>query len=107
MSERAQHVVLFKFAKELTDAEEREMAEQIQAWPDAIPGFTGLRFGKDTSGRNEGYTYLLLTDFESQEALDAYYAQPAHVSFSEWVFSRGCEVIRVDYALNEASLIVD
>lgn len=106
MSERAQHVVLFRFAKELTDAEEGEMAEQIRAWPETIPGFTGLRFGKDTSGRNEGYAYLLLTDFESQEALDAYYSQPAHVSFSEWVFSRDCEVIRVDYLLDEETLIV-
>lgn len=106
VSERAQHIVLFRFPKELTDEEEREMADQVRKWPETIPGFVGLRFGKDTSGRNGGYAYLLLTDFESQEALDAYYSQPAHVAFSDWVFARGCEVIRVDYPLNEGSLIV-
>ena len=106
VSERPQHIVLFKFPKELTDEEEREMVDQVRKWPETIPGFTGLRFGKDRSGRNGGYAYLLLTDFESQEALDAYYSQPAHVAFSEWVFARDCEVIRVDYPLNEETLIV-
>ncbi|HEX6207590.1 MAG TPA: Dabb family protein [Actinomycetota bacterium] len=103
---RAQHVVLFKFPRPLSEDEEREMFDQVRAWPRTIPGFTGLRLGRDVSGRNEGYDYLLLTEFESEEAHQAYYAQPAHRSFSEWVFSRDCEVIRVDYPLDERNLIV-
>ena len=106
MSGKVQHVVLFKFPRALSADEEREMLEQIRRWPGSIPGFTGLRFGRDVSGRSGGFDYLLLTEFESEEAHQAYYSQPTHVAFSEWVFSRDCEVIRVDYPLSEDTLLV-
>ena len=105
--DRAQHVVLFKFAEELTPEEEEEMFTRVAAWPETIPGFTGLRLGRDVSGRSGGFQYLLLTEFESEEAHQAYYSQPAHVSFSEWVFARDCEVIRMDYPLTERELMID
>ena len=106
MDERPQHVVLFKFPTPLSAEEEQEMSAQVRKWPESIPGFTGLRFGKDVSGRSGGFDYLLLTEFESEEAHQAYYSQPAHVAFSEWVFARNSEVIRVDYVLNEDTVVV-
>lgn len=106
MSDRAQHVVLFRFPKELSEAEEQEMFQQVKAWPDTIDGFTGLRIGKDVSGRSGGWQYLLLTEFESEESHQAYYTQPAHVAFSEWVFAREAEVARVDYPLTSENLFV-
>ena len=106
MTERVQHVVLFKFPKPLSDDEEREMLEHVRGWPGSIPGFTGLRFGRDVSGRSGGYDYLLLTEFESEEAHQAYYSQPTHVAFSEWVFGKDCEVIRVDYPLSAETLLL-
>ena len=105
MSDRAQHVVLFKFSRELTHEEEAEMFSRIRAWPETIPGFTGLRFGKDVTGRSSGYDYLLLTEFENEEAHQAYYSQPAHKEFSDWVFTLGADVIRVDYPLTSETLI--
>ena len=107
MSGRVQHVVLFKFPRELSADEEREMLAHVRAWPDEIPGFTGLRFGKDVSGRSGGFGYLLLTEFESEEAHRAYYTQPTHVAFSEWVHARDCELIRVDYPLTEETLLLE
>lgn len=106
MSVKAQHVVLFKFTDELTSEEEGEMFRRVAAWPESIPGFTGLRLGRDVSGRSAGFQYLLFTEFESEEAHQAYYSQPAHVAFSEWVFERGCEVIRMDYSLQEGNLLL-
>ena len=106
MGDRAQHVVLFKFPAELSAEEEKEMFDQVRAWPESIEGFTGLRIGRDTSGRSGGFHYLLLTEFESEQAHQAYYSQPAHVAFSEWVFARKAEVIRMDYALTPDNLIV-
>lgn len=106
MSDRAQHVVLFRFPTELTPEEEKEMFAQVQAWPESIDGFTGLRVGKDVSGRSAGWTYLLLTEFESEDAHQAYYSQPAHVAFSQWVFAHNAEVARIDYALTSENLIV-
>ena len=106
MPDRAQHVVVFKFPAELSAEEEKEMFERVRAWPQTIAGFTGLRFGKDVSGRSGGFDYLLLTEFESEEAHQAYYSQPAHVEFSEWVFARNPEVIRIDYALTADTVAV-
>lgn len=106
MAQRAQHVVLFKFPQPLTADEEAEMFRRVKAWPDEIPGFTGLRLGKDVGGRSGGYDYLLLTEFESEEAHQAYYPQPAHQAFAEWVGERKAEVIRVDYPLTEETLFL-
>ena len=106
MEQRVQHVVLFKFPTELSAEEERTMFEQISAWPETIEGFTGLRFGKDITGRNGGFAYLLLTEFANEDAHQAYYSQPAHVAFGEWVASKNCEVIRVDYPLTSETLII-
>jgi len=106
VADKAQHVVLFKFPKSLTPDEEREMLEHVRRWPETIPGFTGLRLGKDVGGRSGGYDYLLLTEFESEEIHQAYYSQPAHVAFSQWVAARNAEVLRVDYPLTGDSLLL-
>jgi len=106
VSERVQHVVLFRFPAELTPEQEQEMFAQVRAWPESIPGFTGLRLGKDVGGRAGGFSYLLLTEFESEEAHQADYGEPAHVAFSQWVSTLGSEVIRVDYPLTDQTLIV-
>ena len=103
---RAQHVVLFKFPQELSPEDEADMFDQVRRWPETIPGFTGLRLGRDVGGRSQGFQYLLFTEFESEEAHQAYYAYPAHTAFSEWVFARNCEVIRMDHPLDERSLML-
>lgn len=106
MADRAQHVVLFKFPRELTPEEEGHMAASVRSWPETIPGFTGLRFGKDVGGRNAGYAYLLWTEFESEEAHQAYYSEPSHVAFGAWIKNHGAEIIRVDYPITEDTRIV-
>ena len=106
MADRAQHVVLFKFPQPLSDEDEREMFRRVRAWPDAIAGFTGLRIGKDVGGRTQGFDYLLLTEFESEEAHQAYYPHADHQAFAQWVGERNAEVIRVDYPLTAESLVL-
>ena len=103
---RVQHVVLFDFPERLTDEEETEMFSMVTAWRDDIPGLTGLRLGRDVGGRADGFDYLLLTEFEDEAAHQAYYGHPDHVRFSEWVGERNCRVLRVDYPLDEKSLIL-
>lgn len=105
MPDRAQHVVLFKFPQPLSPEEEQEMFRRVRAWPEVIPGFTGLRLGKDVGGRSDGYDYLLLTEFESEEAHQSYYPHPDHQAFAQWIAERAAQVIRVDYPLTSESLI--
>jgi heme-degrading monooxygenase HmoA len=106
MADRVQHVVLFNFPQDLSAQEEQEMERHIRVWPDTIRGLIGLRFGKDVGGRSKGYDYLLLTEFENEEAHQAYYSHHSHVDFSEWVAAHGAELIRVDYPLDEQSLLL-
>jgi heme-degrading monooxygenase HmoA len=101
-----QHVVLFRFPSRLTEEEERDMAGQVRAWAGTVPGLVGLRFGADVSGRSGGWEYLLLTEFEDDETHRAYYDHRLHKSFSAWVFERNCEVVRLDYPLNDQTLMV-
>ena len=103
---RVQHVVLLKFPHELAPEEEAEMAGLVTRWRESIAGLTGLRLGRDVGGRSGGFQYLLLTEFEDEAAHRAYYDHPTHLAFSDWVFSRQCEVIRMDYELDESTLIV-
>jgi hypothetical protein len=92
-----QHVVLFRFPRELTRDEEEEALGQIRSWPAQIGGFTKLRFGRDLTGdRSQGYQYLPFTEFESEQALAAYHPHPVHQRFSRWVADRGCETLAVD-----------
>ena len=106
MSGRVQHVVLFKFPQGLSPTDEREMFDQVRAWPERIAGLTGLRFGRDETGRSGGYDYLLLTEFDNEENHQSYYSHEVHVSFGAWVRDRKCELIRVDYRLTPETLML-
>jgi len=105
MAGQVQHIVLLKFPSELSEDDVAEMYAHVRSWPDQIPGFTKLRLGRDMSGRSLGYQYLLVTEFESEEALQAYFPHPVHQRFAQWVHSRGTEVLAFDYALDEGSLL--
>jgi hypothetical protein len=102
-----QHIVLFKFPRELTEDEEQWMKEQVRRWPNEIGGFTSLRLGRDITGkRNRGYQYLLFTEFPSNDALQTYFPHPVHQEFGKWVADMECEVLAFDYALDPETVIV-
>ena len=96
-----QHVVLFKFPQELSPEEERYLFDSVARWPREIPGFTRLRLGKDVGGRGGGYQYLLLTEFEDEDRMREYFPHPLHKEFGDWVAEMRCEVLRMDYPLDE------
>ncbi|MGH7904967.1 MAG: Dabb family protein [Candidatus Dormibacteraceae bacterium] len=102
-----QHAVLFQFPRELSSAEEGEMAARIRAWPDKIGGFRRLRFGPDRSGRSRGYQYLLLAEFPDEEAMARYLPHPVHKAFAEWVHERGSQELAFDYVLDENTALLD
>jgi heme-degrading monooxygenase HmoA len=107
MANRVQHVVLLRFPKELTPEQERFMRDQVGSWSKEIGGFTKLRLGRDATGkRSRGYQYLLFTEFESEEALSAYFPHPVHKVFSTWVSEHECEVLAFDYALDAVTVLM-
>ncbi len=104
MPEHVQHVVLFRFPRDLADDAEGELFAQVRAWPERIGGFARLRIGRDLTGaRSRGYQYLLFAEFEDHDRLEAYVPHPVHRAFSDWIVEHGGETLAFDYALtNEA-----
>jgi heme-degrading monooxygenase HmoA len=107
MMPRVQHVVLFKFPRELTADEERWMFEIVGSWPKEIAGFTRLRLGKDVGGRSGGFDYLLLTEFESEEAMQAYFPHHRHAEFAKWIAEMRTEIVRNDYVLDGSTSLLE
>lgn len=107
MAERVQHVVMFRFPRELTDDEVAEMMSHIRSWPKEIGGFTKLRIGRDlTRVRDHGFQYLLFEEFESREAMEAYFPHPVHQVFAKWVAERECDTLAFDYVLDDDTVVV-
>lgn len=101
-----QHVVLFSFPDELSEADEREMRRQVGDWPHRIGGMTAVRFGRALwSERTRGYQYLLYTEFPDVEALRAYQSHPVHQDFLAWVNERSCTPLAFDYHLDATTVL--
>ncbi|MGH3499109.1 MAG: Dabb family protein [Nocardioidaceae bacterium] len=103
-----QHIVLFKYRDELSEADAAQMRAQIAAWPASIDGIRKLRFGRDvTQERTRGHQYLLYTEFDDLDAMRAYQQHPLHQHFLAWVLERDCVPLAFDYQLDEQTVIVE
>jgi len=102
-----QHIVLFSFPRELSDAEVAQMREMVESWPKEIGLMTKCRLGTDLTGaRNRGYGYLLYTEFPDIEAMNEYRAHPVHIRFIDWLVERDCTPLAFDYLLDEHTVLM-
>jgi hypothetical protein len=102
-----QHIVLFKFPRELTADQDAQLRAMVSSWPSEIGLMTKLRLGADiTQGRNRGYSLLLYTDFPDFDTMNAYRAHPVHVEFLKFTGELGCEPLAFDYALDETTVLM-
>jgi hypothetical protein len=99
-----QHLVLFRFPRELTDEEEAEMFAQVRTWPRAIGSFDRLSFGRTVEARSRGYEYALVVEFPDQEAADRYYPHPVHQAFAGFLAELDYEALVFDYTLEPPSV---
>lgn len=101
-----QHVVLFSFPEELSDADWAEMQRQVRAWPDEIGGLPVIRLGPSVSlERTRGYQYLLYMEVADLDALVRYQKHPVHQHFLRWVTDRSCTALAFDYFIDEQTVI--
>jgi hypothetical protein len=102
-----QHIVLFSFPRELSDAEAGQMRDMVASWPAQIGLMTRCRLGTDLTGaRTRGYSYLLYTEFPDVESMHAYRAHPVHVQFMDWLAERDCTPLAFDYHLDEQTVLM-
>jgi quinol monooxygenase YgiN len=70
-----------------------------------IPGLLQLEVGVDTSGVDYACDVVLVSDFESQAALDAYASHPEHLRVRKELGELRTARHQVDYAVPDAPRI--
>lgn len=84
------HIVLWNFKKELSDAEKKDaalrMKKELEAVKDQVPGTISLRVVTQAlpSGNKD---IGLISVFETEEALQTYHKHPAHMAAAAYVGS--------------------
>jgi hypothetical protein len=102
-----QHIVLFSFPRDLSDAEAAQMRDMVASWPAQIGLMTQCRLGTDLTGaRSRGYSYLLYTEFPDVETMNAYRAHPVHLKFMDFLSELGCTPLAFDYHLDEQTVFM-
>lgn len=101
-----QHVVLFSFERELTEADEADFYDQVRSWPEKIGGIEAIRIGPPINAeRTRGYQYLLYMELADEQALKRYQAHPVHQAFLSFVLDRSCTPLAFDYHLDGATVV--
>ncbi len=83
------HVVMWRFAESAEGRTRKQNMEYVRdrlmALRPIIPQLKRMEIGFDVSHTDMSYDMLLLTEFDSLEALHAYKVHPEHVKVSEYV----------------------
>jgi hypothetical protein len=102
-----QHIVLFSFPRELTEAEAGQMLDMVASWPAQIGLMTKCRLGTDLTGaRNRGYSQLLYAEFPDLESMKAYQEHPVHLRFVDWLKELECTPLAFDYHLDDETVLM-
>ena len=78
---------MWKFKDENKEENMNTVAERLMALYKSgkIDGLRKMEIGKDVSHTDMSYDMVLLTEFDSMEALAAYKIHPDHVAISQFV----------------------
>jgi hypothetical protein len=103
-----QHIVLFSFPQDLSEADWADMQAMVRAWPDEIGGIDKIRLGEAiNTERTRGYQRLLYMEVADVPALVRYQQHPVHQKFLSWVREHDCTPLAFDYHLDESTVVLD
>ena len=95
------HIVLWRLKPEAhgrTAADNaRAIKEKLEALRGRIPGMLRLEVGLDFSREETSSDVVLLSEFESRAALDAYQVHPEHKAVAAFILEARSERRLVDY----------
>ena len=105
-----EHVVMWKFA-DTAEGKTREenmaiVRERLFALPAIIPEIKFMQIGRDVSRTEMSYDMMLVTRFESLEALHTYKVHPDHVAVSQYVKKVRTARVVLDAELDENGNLV-
>jgi quinol monooxygenase YgiN len=99
------HIVMWN-VRGATPEEKRVNIERLQAsfhsLRGRVPGLLRLEVGVDTSRVDYACDVVLVSDFESQAALDAYASHPEHLRVKAEVGDMRTQRHQVDYAVSNS-----
>lgn len=95
------HVVMWRLLETAKGGSAVENAillkARLEAMRGRIPGMRRLEVGIDTRRRANSFDVVLICDFESRAALEAYHDHPAHTAITRLVQAIRDETVVVDY----------
>ncbi|HKC27456.1 MAG TPA: Dabb family protein [Jatrophihabitans sp.] len=102
-----QHVVLFSFPDDHTEADWADMQAMVRAWPEEIGGIDKIRLGESiNTERTRGYQYLLYMELTDVAALQRYQQHPVHQKFLRWIIDHNCTPLAFDYHLDDSTVVL-
>ena len=96
------HIVMWNLAGDHPEAKQRNvelLRRSFQSLNGRIPGLRHLEIGVDTSGVDYACDVVLYSEFDSQEALDAYATHPEHLRVKAEIGTMRIARHQVDYAV--------
>ena len=81
-----------------------QVQQALMSLPEKIPEIAGLEVGLNINGSERAWDIVLVSTFESQEALQAYSAHPAHHDVVRLIRSVSAETRVVDYVTDDPQL---
>lgn len=99
------HIVMWRFLPEAGGRTKDENLKEVKARLTAlyesgrIEGLRRMELGRDISGTDMSYDMVLLTEFDSLEALHAYKVHPEHAAISAFVKTVRSERAVVDHEI--------
>ena len=105
-----EHVVMWKFADSAEGkTREENMAsvrERLFALPAIIPEIKFMQIGRDVCRTEMSYDMMLVTRFDSLEALHTYKVHPAHVEVASYVAKVKVARVVLDAELDSAMELI-
>ncbi len=82
------HIVAFQLAASDPDVRQRhvvEMRSRLEALADVVPGVISIEVHPDLGVVDSHWPLILVSSFESTEALDQYLVHPRHRAVVDWM----------------------
>lgn len=97
------HIVLLREPEGMSDAQRNEMEEAVGALAH-VPGIQGMTYGRDISGRGQGYTYGAVMRFADYDALQAYQVHALHQQVVATFNRLSVERLVIDYETGSSGI---
>ncbi|MCO7176406.1 Dabb family protein [Sporolactobacillus kofuensis] len=97
-----EHIVLFKFSDETTEAQKIEGARRLRDLKNQLPGILDIQAGQNYSDRGKGYTMALTTRFRSKDDHEFYTPSPEHQACVSYLKEIGMiDSLAIDFEISD------